>query len=256
MSDLHGKFVWYELMTTDLPAAEAFYGDVVGWKITDSGQAGMTYHILHAGEAPVGGAMTLPPGAGDGPGWIGYIWADDVDAAAASVTAAGGSVHKGPDDIPNVGRFAVVADPQGAVLCLFKATAPGPGTPPPPMGTPGVTGWHELSAGDGPSAFDFYAGQFGWAKGEAMDMGPMGVYQLFTPGTGDAIGAIMTKMPQVPHPFWLFYFCVKSIQVAMDKVTAGGGTVLHGPTEVPGGAWIIQCLDPQGGVFALVGARG
>src|SRR5215210_8558123 len=103
-------FVWYELMTTDADAAEAFYRDVIGWTTHD---AGMRYTILSAGEAGVGGIMTLPAeacAAGARPGWIGYIGVDDVDAYAARVEQAGGAIHKPAEDIPGVGRFAVVAD--------------------------------------------------------------------------------------------------------------------------------------------------
>jgi hypothetical protein len=120
--------------------------------------------------------------------------------------------------------------------------------------TPGHIGWHELHAGDGASAFDFYAGEFGWTKAEAMDMGAMGTYQLFAAG-GEAIGGIMTKPPQMPSPAWLFYFIVPDIDSAAARVTAGGGQVLQGPVQVPGGGWIVHCMDPQRAMFALVGSR-
>ncbi len=256
MSENPAPFCWYELMTTDLAAAEAFYADVVGWKVSDSGMPGFRYSILSAGETGVAGAMTLPPEAiaqGARPGWMGYVRVEDVDAHAARVTAAGGHIHKAPEDIPGVGRFSVAADLHGAVFCLFREAQamPRPSSAP---DTAGHFGWHELHAGDGPAAFEFYAGLFGWTKTEAMPMGDLGVYQLFAAG-GEAIGGMMTKMKDMPHPFWLYYVNVEAIDAAAARVVAGGGQVINGPMEVPGSMWIVQCLDPQGAMFAMVAPK-
>src|SRR3954468_17557440 len=123
------SFVWYELMTTDADAAETFYSDVVGWRTQDAGMPGMRYTILSVGESGVGGIMTIPPNAcaaGSRPGWIGYVGVDDVDAAAGRVKQAGGAIHKPAEDIPGVGRFAVVADPQGASFVLFRGASEQP----------------------------------------------------------------------------------------------------------------------------------
>ncbi len=252
-----GSFVWYELMTPDAKAAEAFYGGVLGWSMRDAGMPDFAYTILSVGEARVGGLMTIPPEAyerGARPGWIGHIAVDDVDVFAARVKQAGGSVHRPPTDIPGVGRFSVVADPHGAKFILFHGSVGGPDHDPAP-GTPGYPGWRELHAGDVESAFAFYSGLFGWTKDQTMDMGPMGVYQLFAIG-GVQAGGMMTKTEAVPAPFWLYYFNVEAIEAAMSRVKDGGGQVIHGPHEVPGGMWIIQCLDPQGVIFALVGPKG
>jgi predicted enzyme related to lactoylglutathione lyase len=248
-----GKFVWYELMTTDTKASEAFYRDVVGWTAADSGMAGPPYTMLSAGDTMVGGLMELPEHlreAGAHPAWLGYIAIDDVDAGAAQVRAAGGSVHRGPADIPGVGRFAVVADPQGGVFVLFRGGSEAP-TPPAP-GTPGTAGWHELQATDPEAAFAFYSGVFGWTKGISIDMGPMGPYRLFGKDGVDFGGMMKKVQPMVPVAFWTYYFNVPDIKAAVAKVTEGGGQVVHGPTEVPGGMWVIQCFDPQGAMFALV----
>ncbi len=248
-------FVWYELMTTDMDAAEAFYGAVVGWTPQSIPQPDMRYTVMKAGDRMAAGVMALPPEAreaGARPGWVGYVGTDDADASTRKVREAGGMVHREPADIPDIGRFSVVADPQGAMFMLFQPM--GGDNSPAPAGTPGHVGWHELYAADWPSAFDFYAGQFGWTKGRAMDMGPMGTYQLFAAG-GDAIGGMMNKPDVIPVPVWLYYFNVEAIDAAAARVTAGGGQVINGPHEVPGGAWIIQCMDPQGAMFALVAPR-
>jgi len=256
MSSSYGKFVWYELMTTDTAAAEAFYKSVIGWSARDAGMPGMFYTIISAGDVPIGGLMEVPERArlsGARPAWMGYVAVDDVDASAAQVTRAGGGVHRGPDDIPGVGRFAVASDPQGAMFVLFKGMgeAPGPVAP----GTPGHAGWRELLAADREAAFGFYSKLFGWTKAEAIDMGPMGVYQLYAKGD-QTLGGMMTKPDAVPAPFWLYYFNVESITAAVARVNAAGGQVVNGPLEVPGGSWIVQCVDPQGAMFALVGPRG
>lgn len=257
MSTTACPFVWYELMTTDAGAAEAFYRDVIGWATADAGMPDTRYTLLSAGDRNVAGLMALDQEACDAgakPGWVGYVGVGDVDAMLPRLTAAGGKVYRPADDIPGVGRFAVVGDPHGAPFCLF-AGQPGDQAPDPlPPGTPGTVGWHELAAGALDGAWAFYSSLFGWTKDEAMDMGPMGVYQLFRTG-GDPVGGMMTKPAEVPAPGWLYYFSVPSLDAAMARVTGGGGKVVNGPMEVPGGSWIAQCLDPQGVMFAMVAPK-
>lgn len=250
-SEMSHNFVWYELMTTDPAAAEDFYKHVVGWGARDSSLPNLRYTLFSAGPAPVAGMMALTKDAceaGVRPGWLGYIGVDDVDAAKERATRAGAIVHHQPTDIPGVGRFAVLGDPQGAVFALFKPATPS--EPPAPM-KPGHIGWHEFHAADGAQAFAFYSGLFGWEKGDAVNMGPMGVYQIFNVG-GRGIGGIFTKPPHEPSPYWLYYFTVPAIEDAAARVREKNGKVINGPTEVPGGAFIINGLDPQGAIFALV----
>ncbi len=248
----HGDFVWYELLTTDPTGAAAFYHEVVGWNAQPSGMSGMDYTMLLAGEQAVGGLMQMPPQAGGMPPlWFGYVGVDDVDAAAESLVAAGGAVHRAPWTIEGVGRLAVVADPHGAVFNLVHSDMMQPSA----SMAPGHIGWHELQAGELEPAFTFYADQFGWTRDQALDMSPMGIYQMFrSPGaaSGMPTGGMMTRLPQVPHPFWLYYFAVPDIDAAVARVQAAGGEVMNGPMEVPGGAWILQGRDPQGAIFALV----
>lgn len=173
-----------------------------------------------------------------------------MDASAQRLQALGGKLLRPAEDIPGVGRYATVADPHGAVFYLFR-DASGDNPSRLPAGTPGVVSWHELYAGDGDAAFAFYSALFGWTKDTAIDMGPMGTYQLFAAG-GNAIGGMMTRPPQVPVPCWQYYIAVDHIDAAAGRATAAGGQVLMGPHEVPGGSWIVQCLDPQGVPFAMV----
>ena len=250
------KFIWYELMTTDLEAALAFYRAVVGWGTADheSGTpGGGRYVILSAGGRGMGGAMQLSEGmlaGGARPGWFGYVGVADTDAKARAVEAAGGKVLMGPGDIPTVGRFAFVADPAGAPFYLLT---PLPRQAPPPPGRDDVGGvaWHELASGAGEAAaFAFYAGLFGWETMQEMPMGPMGTYRIFG-ADGEQLGGMMDKPSGMPAVGWQFYFTVEGIDAAAERVRSNGGEVLREPHQVPDGSWIIHGRDPQGAGFAL-----
>lgn len=252
----YGKFCWYELMTTDVPAAERFYASVVGWSTRDSGMPGMNYTLAYAGETQAAGIAELPPEAkGMPPAWMGYVFTDRIEETVKEIAANGGKVMREPDDIPGVGRFAVVTDPHGAVFSLFTTEGESPAQP--GMMEPGRVGWNELMAGDLDTAWDFYAKTFGWTKDAAVDMSEagMGTYQTFAVRGGNAIGGMMTNPPGSPMPpCWGYYFVVEGLDAAQKRVTDGGGSVMMGPMEVPGGAWILNCLDPQGAYFSLVAA--
>jgi uncharacterized protein len=257
MSPSSSRFVWYELMTTDSAAAARFYCDVVGWTAQRAPMGGMDYTLFDAGTTQVAGAFNLSKEqvAGGAPcAWIGYIGVADVDRSAADVRAVGGQVWRGPDDIPDVGRFATVSDSQGAAFALFHSARSDDASPADP-GAPGHVGWHELYAGDGAKAFDFYAKLFGWHRGETMDMGPAGKYQMFGLSPTSMMGGMMTKPAMMPVPAWTFYFNVGGIDDAAGRVKRGGGQIANGPQEVPGGQWVVQAIDPQGAHFALLGAK-
>jgi uncharacterized protein len=256
VTNAHGHFIWYELTTTDAEAAKAFYASVVGWGTRDASMPGAAYTLLTAGAASVGGLIGLPAEArrmGAQPRWTGYVGVDDVDATVARLKALGGAVYVPPTDVPDVSRFAIVADPQMATFALFKWLQP---EDQPQTGAllkaPGHVGWHELAASNWQKAFAFYSALFGWTKVDA-DIGGIGTYQLFAAG-GQTVGGMSTKPPSVPMTFWLYYFNVDNIEVAAERVKAGGGQVLEGPSEAPGGSWIARCVDPQGAMFALTGA--
>ena len=254
-SDVIGKFVWYDQMSNDLPGAEKFYSKVVGWTLAPNTMNSQKYTLLKAGENMVGGLMPIPEDAakmGVRPAWMGYIAVDDVKDYADKVKAAGGAIYRPPTEIPNVGTFAVAADPSGAGFLLFKGDGDQAPTQDPTK--PGYIGWHELHGGDPEKSFAFYSGLFGWTKGEAMDMGSMGTYQIFNT-KGQQAGGMMKKMAQEPAPHWLYYITVDAIDAAQDRVKSAGGQVINGPMQVPGGSWIINGLDPQGAMFALVAPK-
>lgn len=253
MARSHGSYVWYELSTTDLSSATSFYSKVADWEVRDSGMPDMAYHLFYAQDAQVAGAMNQPAeikAMGVPPMWLGYVGVDSVDGSAEKAKTLGATIHQPPTDIPGIGRFAVIGDPHGATFALFSSDSQPPDFPDPMA--PGLFGWNELYAGDLDSAFAFYSALFGWTKGETMDMGEMGIYQLFEHG-GTAIGGMMTKPKEVPVPNWLYYINVASVSRTIRTIEELGGKVLNGPMEVPGGAHIAQALDPQGAAFAVVG---
>ncbi|MFZ3361360.1 MAG: VOC family protein [Xanthobacteraceae bacterium] len=254
MVNSHGRFVWYELMTTDPEAAKVFYAEVVGWGTVDASMGGIPYVVFTAGEASVCGLMNLPEEArrmGAAPRWIGYVGVDNVDVVTERVRRLGGVVHLPPTDVPNISRFAVVADPQMAAFALSQWPRSGQEQPAAPEAPPRIC-WHELLAAEWEKAFSFYGELFGWQKVNAeVDM--MGTYQMFSAG-GQTIGGMSTKPSMVPMPFWLYYFNIDSIDAASERVKAGGGRILEGPLEVRGG-WVVRCTDPQGAMFALAEMR-
>jgi uncharacterized protein len=249
-----GKFIWYDVMTTDTKAGTAFYRDVIGWDAQENAMPDKSaYTVFSKGPNMVAGLMAIPEplcAQGARPCWSGYVAVDDVDADAARVKAIGGAVQRPPADIPDVGRFAVVSDPGGAVFLLFKPNSQEEPQPVAPM-TPGHVGWHELYAGDLDRELAFYTQLFGWTKDRAVDLGPAGTYQTFATG-GAPCGGTMTRCAQVPHPCWNYYIAVDSVAAATERTIKRGGEVLMGPHEVPGGAWIVQARDPQGAHFAMI----
>jgi uncharacterized protein len=249
-----GHFIWYELTTTDAEAAKAFYANVVGWGTRDASAPGADYAFFTAGDAVAAGLMGLSKDAqrmGAQPRWTGYVGVDDVDATVAQLTRLGGTVYVPPTDIPDVSRFAVVADPQRATFALLKWRHPDQQQPAAPAISPGVVAWHELLSTNTQRAFDFYRALLGWQQPGGAT-GEIGTYQLFAV-SGQTVGAIILKPPRAPLPFWLYYFYVADIDAAAARVKAAGGQIIEGPIEAPGGNRIACCVDPQGAMFALSG---
>lgn len=252
MSAGPGKFIWYELMTSDADAAAKFYHAVIGWNIRDDNPGVPGYRFFCTEHCDVGGFMTIPAEAaqhGAQAGWFTYISVPDCDAAAAAVKAAGGTVHVKPNDIPGVGRWAMVADPQGALFYIMRGFHDGE-SPSHKPNTPKHGCWHELHTSNWEAARDFYFAQFGWQATTEMPIGAMGTYLQFNLG-GDAVGGMMTN-PGMPQPMWVFYFGVEDITVAEAAITAHGGTIEYAPHQVPDGSWILCARDPQGAMFGLV----
>jgi hypothetical protein len=209
------------------------------------------YTIWMTGQTQVGGLMALPPeAAGTPPHWLVYVGTPSVDATAEHAQRLGARVVKPASDIPNVGRFAVLADPQGATFALYTPGAGSAGASSVPSGVAGEFSWHELATTDVAGALRFYGELFGWTKGPGHDMGAMGTYQLFERFGVQVGGMCNVQGPSTP-PSWLSYVRVADSTRAAGAAKAAGGRLLHGPVEVPGGSWIAMLLDPQGGAFAV-----
>jgi len=249
--NFHGRFVWQELMTEDTATAAAFYSKVVGWRAEPSA-VDATYTQFGIGSAHYAGMMRLPDEArasGAKSQWLPYIGAADVEATMAAAERLGGKVVRPAQDIPTVGRFAMLNDPQGAAFAVFKPAHEGMAGP---AETPlGGFGWMELATSNHEAAFDFYSKLFGWQALSRMDMGPPGVYLIF--GSDDVQRGGMYKLHQErsPRPYWLAYAAVANIDAAAAAATAAGGRIIVGPMEVPGGGRIAQVIDPSGAMFAV-----
>jgi predicted enzyme related to lactoylglutathione lyase len=249
-----GKFGWYELTTSDTKAAGKFYSNVVGWTAREvSGADGNQYTTFNLGDVGIAGMLYITGHTA----WIGYIAVDDVDVHIENIIKAGGKLWKPATDVPGMLRFAVMSDPQGAAIVIFTPNPAMPSPERPASPTPGTIGWHELYTTDLESAFGFYNKLFGWTKVSDMDMGPMGIYRIFDEGDHKQMGdgGMMSKAPDIPVSSWNFYFNVDSINAAVERVKSGGGKILNGPMQVPGGGWIIQGQDPQGAIFSLASSH-
>ena len=254
MANKHGEFIWYELLTPDSDASKAFYDSVVGWSIGAKPEGDMDYRMIQAPDGAVGGVMQLNAdmiAGGAKPTWLGYFGVDDVDAAVASITAAGGKVHLPAFDMPGVGRIAMVSDPQGVPFYVMRGASDGTSTAYSRHGL-GHVSWNELLTPDDAAALAFYDKQLNIKKVGAMPMGAMGDYSFISNSEGgEAIGAVMKAPPGAPSA-WSFYFRVSDIEAAKHTIEQSGGKVAHGPMEVPGGEMVLQASDPHGARFGLV----
>lgn len=256
--DTTGYFIWHELMTTDPKAAISFYSQVIGWTTQAWGEGAADgssggYVMWANAEGPLGGVMQLPAEAcekGAKPHWLCNVKVKDIHASAAKAKALGGNVLKGPEPIPSVGHFAVIADPQGAIICIYQ---PDGDSDLKDRNKPGAFMWSELVTDDPAAAFDFYQGLFHFEKISEMDMGPMGLYRIFG-RNGEDLGGIMARPQEMPFPnAWLYYTTVENLDGSIETAVKLGGQLMNGPMPIPGGARIAQLLDPQGAMFAIIG---
>jgi len=251
-----GRFVWYDLITRDPAGAKSFYGATAGWQARDWGDPEVGYAQWIARGAPVGGVVGLAPEmerAGFGTGWMGHVAVDDVDATAGRAVELGGRVVTPPTDIPTIGRYAVIADPQGAIVALVALDVE-PQLPASPMDA--AIAWAELHTHDADAAWSFYSALFGWQVATRMDMGEGWIYPIFRHQgdpedlwAGGIFDATRRGAPVRPH--WKFYVAVEGMDAALERIRAAGGIVAHGPDEVPGGGRAAEVADPQGGAFGV-----
>jgi len=237
-------------MTTDPKSAEAFYSKVVGWT-AQAWEQDPSYKMWKSGDRSTGGLMAqrVENGAGPAPQWFCYIGTPDVDTTITQTVNLGGKIMRPAMDLPNVGRFAFLSDPQGAAFAAFTPAGSSADQPRPADPKLGDFSWHELLTTNAQAAWEFYSKLFGWEKTSAMDMGGGNMYQMFGLG-GVPFGGMFTAKAN-PKPFWLPYALVRDSKQAAETIKQAGGTVTNGPMEVPGGDWIVAGLDPQGASFAV-----
>jgi len=245
-----GRFCWYELMTTNPDAAPTLYGAIAGWGTTPFEGADPPYTMWTNGETLIGGLMQLPQEAIDGGApshWLVHLSTPDVKATTAKAKELGATVLM-EMDVPEVGSFAIIADPQGAAFATYQPTGDTPGHDDEP--NMGEFSWSELATTDWQAAWSFYSELFGWQETEQMDMGDMGMHQMFGRGA-HPLGGMMNKPPEMPVAAWLFYIGVPDVADAVEKVKESGGQVLSGPMEAPGGDMVARCMGPEGVAFAV-----
>ena len=244
-----GRMTWYELLTTDVDAAERFYTAVVGWTVAPFENSPDRYDMwMRADGNPTGGVMRIPAGMNFPPHWGMYVGVPKLADAVAQIERLGGRTLSPIIDIPSAGRMQTMMDPQGAAFSVHEPpSAPGPEAEP----SVGEVSWHELFTTDAEAALRFYTDLFGWTPMDTMDMGADGKYYMY--GRAFPMGGMMNKpaaMAQVP-PHWGLYFRVPDVHEGVERVRTTGGQILNGPMEVPGGDWVVNCMDPQGAAFSL-----
>ncbi len=239
-----GRFVWRELITNDIEASRRFYGELLNWKIDKAnGVPGMDYWEISAGGRKVGGMFQMSQ-AGVPNFWGSYVSVADVDAAANAAKANGGAVLNGPMEIPNVGRFATLRDPQGAVLNVFKDAK---GDQPQGMPKEGEFCWEALNTSDTAAAKSFYTKVVGW---QVAPFGPGMEVFATGPGPQDSAASFHQAPPGVP-PHWLTHVVVPVLADANARATRLGAKVMMDRIEVPtvGAFSVIQ--DNVGAIIAL-----
>jgi predicted enzyme related to lactoylglutathione lyase len=247
-----GKFVWNDLMTTDVGKAVAFYAGLFGWTVddVDMGAGIGTYKLIHAAGENQGFFVPLGPGDQSPSYWLCYATVEDVDAASAKAVELGGQVLTPATDFPGVGRFAVIQDTEGAAISPFRPTKwPGEGSP--GAGEPGTFVWYELLAADPEAEGSFFSEVFGWTT-EEMDMGPMGTYHLFKrPDKPEIYAGGMLQHPSGPSS-WLPYIGVEDANATAARIEPLGGKVWVKPKDIPGVGRMVVAGDPTGALFAVL----
>jgi predicted enzyme related to lactoylglutathione lyase len=241
----NGRFVWHDLMTKDAARAKEFYSALFQWSFETVPMGTCDYHMILAGPGPIGGIVEtqeIPV-----PHWMPYCAVPDVDATAARCATLGGKIYMPPSDIPETGRFAVVADPQGGCFSIYKGLPQSAGADP-DAGIPGRVCWNELMTSDPDAAAQFYGKLLGWVD-KTEDMGPIGIYHLQMQGEVHA-GGIMRSPAPMP-PAWLVYFLVEDLAASTKKAKSLGAQALMENTPIPGVGTFSLIVDPTGAHLAL-----
>ena len=252
------RFVWHDLSTSDVEAAERFYGELFDWRFDAS--ANEPYHHIQAGERMIGGVRRKDPGEPGPPSWLGYILVDDVPTAIEQVTASAGKVYVPTTTMPDVGTFAVVADPSGGVVAPWRSARPDENEGMDELPATHTFCWDELLTTDPAAAIGFYTSVFGWET-ETQDMGALGEYTLFNrpgvpnpmrDGTPARAGGLMKSPPSVPFSFWLAYVLVEDTDATSERARGLGANIIVPPTDIPDIGRFSTFLDPEGAPLACI----
>jgi len=242
---------WIELSgTPDIEASARFYADLFGWEMPElpnSAELG-GYRRAKLNGKDIAGVS--PRMQDEQPCvWSTYISVESADATLGKVREAGGSVMFGPDDVMDLGKLGVFSDPTGAVLGVWE---PGTFAGAEVVNEDGSWGWNELNTRDIAASKEYYTQVFDWTT-EEQDMGEMGTYTIWKGGTESRAGMLdfSSMAPAEAPPHWLIYFIVADADTAIEKVKAGGGSVINGPFDSGMGPMAVV-QDPQGAVFALI----
>jgi predicted enzyme related to lactoylglutathione lyase len=245
-----GRFVWHDLMTTDPEESLKFYTALFGWGTREVQMGPMgKYTFFNAGGRENGGMVAMDPAQELPSHWLSYLTVDDVDHLVQRAGTLGLEVKFPPTDIPEVGRFAVVADPTGAHFAPFRGIQEAPPDPE-PAPEPGAFCWNELLTHDTTAARSFYETVCGWGT-EEVDLGEMGTYTLFK-REGKEVGGMMTKPAQSEGPSaWLLYVAVQDVDATAQKIGDLGGCLFAQPSDIPDVGRFAVAADPNGAAFAI-----
>lgn len=248
-----GRFYWYDLFSPDIAGAINFYTKVVGWGSEGWHDGDPNYKMWANERGPMGGVVALGDElkkAGVPPHWLAYVVVPDVDKTASQIKKLGGELVGPPRSLPTVGSFATFRDPWGAMIAAFTPEGEADAEVPSPIS--GSVSWNELATDDSEAAMKFYGEVFGWEPSDSMDMGNGWIYRMYRkPGMKWSLGGMFNRPKEMPANAWMHYIRVSDLDASVKAIEAGGGTVLMGPHDVPGGNKIVQAMDPQGAMFAL-----
>ena len=245
----NGTIGWRELMSPEPEKSQRFYGELFGWSIKAVPFGPGTYRLCNAGEKQIAGIMELEK-PGIPPHWVSYVTVADVDKAANAAKENGGTVANAPMDIPDVGRFAVLLDPFGAVSVPFKSAHPErDGAPPQRPGTSEFC-WETLSTSDIDKAIAFYTQVYPWTS-KKQDPGNTNLFFA-----GDRMVADVQKTPPGVPPNWLTYVVVAKLADGRARAEKLGGKILMPEIEVPGMGAFAVIADDLGAVIGLFEGRG
>jgi predicted enzyme related to lactoylglutathione lyase len=240
---------WVDLTTPDLDDALRFYGGLFGWDFEDAGEEAGHYHMAAVRGKRVAGIGPAQPGSPPVAYWTTYLTGSDVDAHAAAIGDAGGTVMYGPLDVMGQGRMLVASDPEGAAFGIWQPQAH---TGAQLVNENATLTWNERMTRDLEGTKRFYNAVFG-IEFDALPDTPPDAYQLLKVGD-DVVGGMFAMPDDVPAaapPHWLTYFWLDDVDAGFKRVRELGGQVLREPVDSPYGRY-APVQDPQGGTFCLI----